>query len=81
MVFLFARIWHLFWLLKLKSHTEMKPTNKMKKILVGIMIELHAILGFVTNEIRQGRASEWMKSCPILLLIEIQRDLSEGEIL
>lgn len=78
MVFLFACIEFNFR--RLKSYAEIKPTNKMGKILVRIMIELHAIFGFATNEIKQGRASEWMKSCPILLLIEIQRGLSEGEI-
>lgn len=45
-----------------------------------MVIELHAIFGFMTNEIRQGQASEWMKSCLILLLIEIQRGLTEGDV-
>ena len=75
LVDLFARIESVFK--RLEQYTEEEPMNEMRGLmryfLVRIMIELHGIFVFVMNEIKQGRASELMKSYPILLLIEIQR--------
>ena len=53
---LFDRIENFFK--RLKSYTEVPPTNAMTDIIVKIMVEVLNIFAIATKEIKQGRASE-----------------------
>ena len=43
---------------RLEKYTEMPTTEEMKDIIVKIMAEVLRIFGLVTEEMKQGRASE-----------------------
>ena len=44
---------------RLESYTEVPPTAAMTDVIVTIMIEILSILAIATNEIKQGRSSEY----------------------
>jgi len=56
LVDLFNRIGHFFR--RLEIYTEVPPTSAMTDIIVEIMVEVLAILGIATKEMKRGRASE-----------------------
>jgi len=53
---IFERIEHFFR--RLEVYTEVTPTTEMMDIIMTIMVEVLAILGIVTKDIKQGRTSE-----------------------
>jgi hypothetical protein len=46
---------------RLEEYTEVPTTEAMKDIMVKIMVEVLGIFAIVTKEIKQGRASEWIR--------------------
>ena len=67
-----------FFFLRLEKYIDVRPSAAMKDIIVKIMVEVLSILGIVTKEIKQGRAS--MSSSLIYLqqLTLLQRGISKG---
>ena len=51
-----------FFLKRLETYTEVKPTAAMTDIITKIMVEVLMIFGIATKEIKQGRGSEFLAS-------------------
>ena len=45
---------------RLEIYAEVPPTTAMTGVIIKIMVEVLAILGIATKEIKQGRASEFI---------------------
>ena len=62
---IFTRIQHLFR--RLETYTEVPPTKSIKEMNEKVMLAVLSIFTLVTEEIKQGRASEWIQPRHIVL--------------